>query len=326
MKTGIFAAALVVTGLVVASSAEPGAPAAPATIEIVGKVLDQDGKPVKDVRIGLSSTLNAKMEQLETTSGADGGFVLSAAEGAQVTFFSILAPAGSSLFPTALDGDVEFKVGARPFYGGSFALKPGAPNRAVVTIRMGPPTGSLAGRVTDEDGKPVAGAKVAVSGDSLSRARNETDALAAMGMGSKTFASDSGPFAMTGPDGRYTLGVPPGSYPPVRFSPPVGSMLYWPYMGGSYVRVWDGRQLEVNATMKLGGAVEVVVLGPDGRPVKGVKATLGSVRSVHVGGLPAGAEAGDDGVSRIWSIPPDNYVLKTSPPEEPGPPPPPEMF
>jgi hypothetical protein len=130
-----------------------------------------------------------------------------------------------------------------------------------IDFELGPP-GTISGTVTDPSGNPVAGAEVYA----------------------QTISCCEGDWAVTGPDGTYTLEVSPGDYV-VSFDPPFGT----PWLPERFddvhgysneptiVPVGEGEAVAgIDAQFDLGGTVSGRVTGLDGRGAGGVLVELTS--------------------------------------------------
>jgi RNA polymerase sigma factor (sigma-70 family) len=185
--------------------ARPPAADAPAqagakeAIKVRGRVLSPDGKPFAGARLYLgSSSPKAPTKSARATSGDDGRFQFSLSRSELVKASSGNSP--SQVMAVASD------------HGCDWAVLAADGKAAELTLRLVKDV-PIRGRILDPDGRPVAGAKVRVTGVSAPGGDDLDSYLEAVRKGgSYTFARDwSGPLPgqpaalTTGADGRFRL-------------------------------------------------------------------------------------------------------------------------
>jgi RNA polymerase sigma factor (sigma-70 family) len=125
-------------------------PEAEGTVEVRGRVLGPDGRPVAGAKLYLNYRSPKPLDYpVRATSGEDGRF--------EFTF------ARSELDPTYSDSPVSQVVAVAMGYGFDFAQVGGPGAGRELTLRLVKDI-PVVGRILDSDGKPVAGAKVRVAG------------------------------------------------------------------------------------------------------------------------------------------------------------------
>lgn len=165
---------------------------------LAGRVVDEEGRPVPDARLLVSSGAESLFGWLiRELSGDPAAKIRSRADG---TFSASRLPPGTNLRLAARHPD--FEDGAL----GGIALAPGeARSGAVVTLRRGL---VLSGTVKDPEGSPIAGAELALASSLVTRSSQG---------GTRRGDSFGGvsdlPTGRSGADGRFELrGVPPGDW------------------------------------------------------------------------------------------------------------------
>jgi hypothetical protein len=163
-----------------------------------GRVVDEDGRPVAGAKLSVSpgeqDPFSFVMRRL---AGDPGARIVSRADG---TFSATRLAPGENQRLTVHHADYEKGV------LGGIALSPGgARTGAVVTLRRGI---VVTGTVKDDEGKPVAGAELAMSGSRVVRTSR-----GGMQMSVSFGGLAEIPPARSGADGRFELrGVPPGDW------------------------------------------------------------------------------------------------------------------
>lgn len=270
----------------------PGAPDRPTTpapkaVPVIGTCLDETGKPLAGVKVTLyredyKAKKHEKLAERET--GADGGFEFHNApaieedRGLGVAFSK--SGRGSivwSLYPESLRKPLEIKLR---------------------------PAGTLGGRVTDETGKPVAGARVWA---------NSLRAGPLEGISS----------AVTGADGKYAI-TDMGRWNDEDAKPkPIGNGLA---VGGARVffdvrhpdfaherPTWERIPSMVDVVLQRGGLIEGKVTDQKtGKPAAGVTVSLQGIK-----GLPTWDQARTDadGKYQIRCLKPGQYNLWADAPD-----------
>jgi protocatechuate 3,4-dioxygenase beta subunit len=248
--------------------------------EIAGTVTDPDGQPIADatVRITPDSPVAVRLsaageEERKVVTGADGSFRL-----------QDLAPGG----PVSLK---VWKTGYRPI---SQAVA--MPTAEPVTIVLHPAS-KVAGRVLDEDGEPVSGARVVLIADQPGGRPGR--------MLSSAPTDEQGSFIVEGAD--------PG---PVRLvATAAGFLASQP----KPVEIPEGEDLEgIEILLSQGAVVEGHVTGSNGRPLAGALVQV-APRPAPVPeiGLPT-AQTGQDGAYRLEGVPPGRRSLSAEHPEHPS--------
>ena len=242
-----------------------------------GKVTDEAGKPVRDAAVVLTRKLNhprtnndVVRETLSVTTGADGTYRAADLVSGFYDVDSVTPPRGSGLVPLS---------GWRGV-GGAQVIR-AMPATRDFTLAPG---GSIRGRVVDETGKPIAGAKVSAG-------------LAPATIDGPTYFQKAGNFSdgtTTDKDGCYALvGLSNETYS-VTASGPEGSSL-------SPSGALTGIRVEAMGTVPSsvqdlvlvpGGSLKGRITGADGKPVAGVTVVYGGKT----------VETGADGTYRFTAL------------------------
>jgi RNA polymerase sigma factor (sigma-70 family) len=215
-KTKIAAALIVALGLVVAGAGAltrqalatppdeakrqadakpPAAPKPPAgrdkdgAVEVRGRVLDPDGKPVTGAKlVFVYASVEKVPDKVWATSAADGGFQFSVARSIE----------GAAWYGNAWDQ--TYVVAAAEGHGFAWArVRPEASGD--LTLRLVKDDVPIRGRVLDLQGKPVAGATLRINDELLVPAEKGTDLTS---LRSAAFATLFPP-VKTGADGRFRI-------------------------------------------------------------------------------------------------------------------------
>lgn len=163
-----------------------------------GRVIDEDGRPVAGAKLSVSPGKQDPFSiVLRRLTGDPGAKIVSRADG---TFSASRLAPGENQRLTVYHPDHEKAV------LGGISLSPGGTRTgAVVTLRRGI---VVTGTVKDDEGKPVAGAELAVSGSRVVRTSR-----GGMQMNVSFGGVSEIPAVRSGADGRFELkGVPPGDW------------------------------------------------------------------------------------------------------------------
>ncbi|HUV38009.1 MAG TPA: carboxypeptidase-like regulatory domain-containing protein, partial [Planctomycetota bacterium] len=226
---------------------------------LAGTVSDGDGKPVKDAVVtitwgeGASPTGRGASQSLEATTDAKGVYRFEHLLPGSLRIDSVVAPRGSGLvpLPRTWRGQGGVRVPSKEATEKDFRLVAGA---------------SIRGRVIDENGKAVAGAKVSAG---LAPATIEGPAVyLRSGNFSDATATDD--------RGRYTLeGLTPETYQVTAASPDDAD--FAPGAPVTGLRCETGKTLDAgDIVLVKGGVLEGRVTGADGKPVAAATVYYGS--------------------------------------------------
>lgn len=163
-----------------------------------GRVVDEDGRPVAGAKLSVSPGEQDPFSfVVRRLAGDPGARIVSRADG---TFSASRLAPGENQRLTVYHPEYEKGV------LGGIALSPGGTRTgAVVTLRRGI---VVTGTVKDEEGRPVAGAELGVSGSRVVRSSR-----GGMQMSVSFGGISEIPPARSGADGRFELrGVPPGDW------------------------------------------------------------------------------------------------------------------
>lgn len=271
------------------------APKAEPDITIQGQAVTADGAPVAGVPVRLFGQVKMKSSTYAAQSDADGRFsVKIPAEAATALRLDVDSPAGSDLRPVAVEGLVT----------NISEFNPPQP----VKILMVKGTARLAGRVTTEDGKGVAGAKVTIR------------------LGA--FASFFHTQAITKDDGSYEFtNLAPGVYTVPAVVPPDGMDLIrlesWKNVRSFAVREAQSRQEDFRLAKS--GKFTGKVLDDAGKPLAGAKVACsldvanedGPKYLSALAGQWFGASAVTDAKGQyvLTGMSPETYIVEVAPPE-----------
>lgn len=157
-------------------------------------------------------------------------------------------------------------------------------------------TGSIAGVIVSENGQPVKGARVNLSGGSMGRSATSD-------------ASGSFVFEKL-PEGRYNVTASRSRF----LSSSYGQKR--PERSGTPVQLANGQQLKnISLTLFSAGVITGTVFGDDGEPVQGAQVrayryTMGSgVRRLQSS---SGAQTDDRGMYRIFGLTPGDYLVSAT--------------
>jgi protocatechuate 3,4-dioxygenase beta subunit len=250
------------TGAPVAA-AEPGTP-----LRFTGQVTDDLGQPLADAQVFFvpnANTLAARGWKRDgwswikghslgdfrsTKTGADGRFAL---EGRLVRLRPGDKPEQGAPW---LPGLVVLAAGFAPYGHECQDLRAESDDVGTLRLRRG---ASLAGRVLDESGAPLAGARVQFHADENDEETAPPDALAELLEA-----------ALTGKDGRFELAELPAATLRGTASAPGRLEHDW-----ESVELKEGEDKELEPiVLGLGGTLAGVVLDPAGRPVAGANVAV----------------------------------------------------
>lgn len=209
---------------------------------ISGRVLDAQGNPVPGARVYWTASRTEEEALADDTAGVDPKAVGETRTAADGTFHATLA---------AQPGAVAVRVEAAGLPGAVLAGPYDAADASVLPDVELPAAVKLAGKVVDESGKPVAAARVRVSGRGLLDA--DVGLLAS---------------AVSGPDGGFSIPNAPGGFRSVE----VRAAGFAPA-----VRPLSDSAGDERVVLKTGGTIAGTVLSAAGKPEAGAIVSSESV-------------------------------------------------
>ncbi len=275
----------------VAPQAAPAAPKPGKLIEVKGRVLAPDGKPVAGAVVRATDfELDAKPYP-SAKSGPDGRFTISLPE----PIGGVVERGYKARYPWLVASAPGFGVG-----WSERALRSDRPAEQVVTlVEEGP---AIEGRIVDLEGRPVAGARVEVAriwfdaggnfGGWLAKARDGSVNVVGQDLDALALDRLAPMVAKTGPDGRFRLlGIGPDRIADLHVSGPA--------IATTQVSVMTRDEPEIRARQReMSGPTQFVVHPPrfdiaaaPGRTVEGIARDQDSARPIA--GLEIGAGVGD---------------------------------
>jgi|GEM_PF-4313585 len=229
-----------------------------ATVRV--KVIDQDDKPVPGVTLRMylfpAEAPSARFEH-ERSTGDAGIIEITLPLGSQIIVYSIAAPKDVRLYAANITGGIYIDS-----YRHRCHLWP-IGDEIDAVIRMAPPLSKVSGEITDESGKPVAGAKVIIR---TSQSGNSREAA----LERLSFRSKEETKATTDKRGRYTAEVPAGRQYIHEVIPPAPLQLYYASSSknrGPITRA--GSHVELSAVLTTGGILEVRAVDEEKKPIEG---------------------------------------------------------
>lgn len=240
-------------------------PAAARAATVTGRVLDPAGTPVAGAKVVWEAYRTDEETLVDETAGAAPAAIGETVTDAEGRFKVVLDKAGVEVALRILPGTL-----AGALLGGPYDSTEDA---ALGDIEL-PAVEKLSGRVTDDAGKPVAGARVRAHGG------------LPFEDGDVTLYAD----ATTGADGSFTIPNAPAGAGRVT----ARALGYSPATQTSFRE----RPTAARLTLKSGGSVAGTVLDPAGKPVEGAVVVSGSLATrtdasgaFRIAGVPAGAPA-----------------------------------
>jgi hypothetical protein len=255
--------------------AEPAADAnAPRKATLCGRVLGPEGKPMSGVWASFQVSSAGRSSSQEGVSGDDGTLSVSDLVTAETYFAltSVTPPAG--WWVVKVEGSLPLNVRA----GMSFRFAPKGDAGPDFVIRLGECPAKVSGVARDENGQAVPGARVRLGSARTSWGRSEAELLA--GLVKPGFGPRRGDnfMAVAGPDGKYTLAVPPGRYVVQAAYGSAESLLYAEsssWGGAEGVEARSSAEAALDIVLKVGAALRVTVVNGEGGPVEGAQIRFG---------------------------------------------------
>lgn len=261
---------------------------APAQASIGGLVSGDDGKPIGGVKIALSLAGNYGTYSREAITDDSGRYQIAGLAAGQYNIGSVVPPEGSPWI--RLSGwkmRYNISVGEGKTATQDFQLTRGA---------------RLKGRVFDDKGKPIAGARVSCSMDSAT----EVGPKSMYQMPGQWYSAE----ALTDNDGRYVLGAITQETYRIRVAPPKDSVLAWATVCGINAMKGEDAAMQDIVLVK-GATIMGTICGADGKAIAGAEAEILGVDSGHHKTI-----SDEKGRFIVKGLPTGTYKVAASPPDE----------
>lgn len=263
---------------------------APAKAAISGTVTSEDGKPIGGVKISLNLSGNYGAYQREAVSDDAGRYQIAGLAAGQYRISSVEPPEGSPWIRLAgWKMHYNVNVGEGKTATQDFQLSRGA---------------RLRGRVLDDNGKPVAGARVSCHMDSATE------------VGPKSMYPLPGQWyeaqAQTDAAGHYVLGALTQETYRITVAPPENSVLAWATVCGINAMKAEDAEMQDIALVK-GATILGSVVGADGKPLAGADAEITGAASGS-----RKATCDEKGRFTIKGLPTGTYKISVDAPEDSG--------